>query len=328
MDYMNIPAAPSAGQHEGESLHSNTVHHGPYRQHPSRSLAQDNGKAPMSPDDAFDGKNESNPCTRGRGAPALDHQGPVPNLKRGSESISGSALDNSNTGRRRIGGDDHPGNAESRAPAFTAALIQRKWCQVSQVPMAQEGGSQARPPLALELEISIHFDLGALGDVLISARQNDSIMALANLALESVTLPQRLTATMILSKCELYHDGGCKYALPYFPTGLAVGAAGLTLGTKVFLRGHHCIDMASSSLPAVRTLPFALPSCFDPTSGHVNPPTTHQRHGLDPGAPPMGRGDTRAVGRSTARDAELLSMDIPILEGVPSLFFKNMSMAT
>jgi len=78
--------------------------------------------------------------------------------------------------------------------------MQRKWCQVSQIPMAQERGSKARPPLALELEISIHFDLGALGDVVISARQNDSIMALANLALESVTLPQRLTATMILSK--------------------------------------------------------------------------------------------------------------------------------
>jgi len=140
MDYMNIPAAPSAGEHDGESFHSNTVHHGHYGEHPSRSSAQDNGKAPMSPDDAFDGKNESNPCTRGGGAPALDRQGPVPNLKRGSVSISGSALDNSNTAaghsRRRIGGDDHPGNAESRAPAFTSALMQRKWCQVSQIPMA------------------------------------------------------------------------------------------------------------------------------------------------------------------------------------------------
>jgi len=115
--------------------------------------------------------------------------------------------------------------------------MQRKWCQVSQIPMAQEGGSKARPPLALELEISIHFDLGALDDVLISARQNDWIMALANLALESVTLPQRLTATMILSKCELYHDGGCKYALPYFPTGIFLaGRANSSVRPALLLR--------------------------------------------------------------------------------------------
>jgi len=38
----------------------------------------------MSHDDTFDGKaaGQSNPYTRGRGAPALDHQGQVPNLKR------------------------------------------------------------------------------------------------------------------------------------------------------------------------------------------------------------------------------------------------------
>ena len=153
-------------------------------------------------------------------------------------------------------------------------------------------------------------------------------MALATLALESVTLPQRVIVTMILSKCELYNDDGCKYALPYFPTGLAVGAAGLTLGAKVFVRGHHCIDIASSGLPAVRSLPFALLSCFDLSLGHVKLPTAHQRHCLDPRAPLIGGGDTCDVSRSPARDAELLSMDIPILEGVPSLFFKNMSMAT
>ena len=45
--------------------------------------------------------------------------------------------------------------------------------------MAEEGGSKAGPPLAPELDISIHFDLGALGDVLISARQDDSVVALA-----------------------------------------------------------------------------------------------------------------------------------------------------
>jgi len=47
--------------------------------------------------------------------------------------------------------------------------------------MAQEEGSKARPSVALELEISIHFDLNALDDVLISACQNDSTI----LALES-----------------------------------------------------------------------------------------------------------------------------------------------
>jgi len=193
--------------------------------------------------------------------------------------------------------------------------MQRKRCQVHQVPMAEEGGSKAGPPLALELDISIHFDLGALGDVLISARQDDSVVALARLALESVTLPQRVTATIILSKCELYHDSRCKYALPYFPTGLAVGAAGLTLSAKVFVRGHRCIDIASSFLPAVRALPLAPLSCFDPRLGHVKPTTTHQRHGLDPRAPLIARGDTCDVGRSPARDAQLLSMDIPILGG-------------
>ena len=300
-------------------MHSNTVNHGHYEQLPSRSLAQDNGKAPMSPDNAFYGRNESNSRAQVRGAPALDRQSTVPSLKRGSEFISGRTLHDSNTAaghrRRRIGGDGHPGNAESRAPAFTSLLMQRKWCQVSQIPMPQEGGSEARPPHALELEMSIHFDLGALGEVLISARQNDSIMALANLALESVTLPQRLTATTILSKCTLYHDGGCQYALPYFPTGLAVGAAGLTPHAKVFIRGHHCIDMVSSCLPAVQALPFALPSCFAPRTGHVNPPTAPQRHGLVPRAPPMGRGNTRDVCHSPVRVAELLSMDIPILGG-------------
>jgi len=275
----------------------------------------------MSPDDTFDGKaaGQSNPYKSGRGAPALDRQDQVPKIKRGSVSISGSGLDNSNTAashsRRRIGGHDHPSNAESRAPAFTSALMQRKWCQIHPVPMAEEGGSKAGPPLALELDISIHFDLGTLGDVLISARQDDSVVALATLALESVTLPQRVTATMILSKFELYHDGGCKYALPYFPTGLAFGAAGLTLGAKVFVRGHHCIDVASSFLPAVRAHLFALLSCFDPRLGHIKPPTTHQLHGLDPRTPLIGRGDTCDVGRSPARDAELLSMDIPILGG-------------
>jgi len=244
----------------------------------------------------------------------------VPNLKLGSVSISGSGVDNSNTAaghsRRRIGGDDHPSNSESKAPALTSALMQRKWCQIHQIPMAEEGGSKVGPPLALELDISIHFDLGALGDVLISARQDDSVAALATLALESVTLPQRVTATMILSKCELYHDSGCKYALPYFPTGLAVGAAGLTLGAKVFVRGHCSIDIASSFFLSPRSpLPFAPLSSFDPRLGHVKPPTTHQRHSLDPRAPLIGRGDTCDVGRSPARDAELLSMDIPILGG-------------
>ena len=234
MDYMNITAAPSAGSHDGESVNSNTVHHAYYTQLAHRSSAQSNGKAPMSPDDTFDGRaaGQSNPHTSGGGVPALDRQGQAPNLKRGSLSISGSGLDNSNTAaghsRRRIGGHDHASNAESRAPAYTSVLMQRKWCQVHQVPMAEEGGSKARPPLAPELDISIHFDLGALGDVLISARQDDPVVALATLALESVALPQRVTAKMILSKCELYDDGGCKYALPYFPTGLAVGAAGLT----------------------------------------------------------------------------------------------------
>ena len=251
MDCMNILAAPSAGEHDGESLNSNTAHHGHHTQHPRRSSDQDNGKAPMSHDDTFEGKAAGqSPYARGRGAPALDRQGQVPNLKLGSVSISGSGVDNSNTAaghsRRRIGGDDHPSNAESKAPALTSALMQRKWCQIHQIPMAEEVGSKAGPPLSLELDISIHFDLGALGDVLISARQDDSVAALATLALESATLPQRVTATMILSKCELYHDSGCKYVLSYFPTGLAVGAAGLTLGAKVFVRGHCSIDIASS----------------------------------------------------------------------------------
>jgi len=67
--------------------------------------------------------------------------------------------------------------------------------------MAEEGGSKTGPPLALELDISIHFDMGALGDVLISARQDDSVVAFATLAPQSVTLPQRISATVILSKC-------------------------------------------------------------------------------------------------------------------------------
>jgi len=320
MDYMNIPGALSAGEHNGESLNSNTAHHGHHTQHLRRSSDQDNGKAPMSHDDTFEGKAAGqSPYARGRGAPALDRQGQVPNLERGSVSISDSGVDNSNTAaghnRRRIGGDDHPSNAESKAPALTSALMQRKWCQIHQIPMAEEVGFKAGPPLSLELDISIHFDLGALGDVLISARQDDSVAALATLALESATLPQRVTATMILSKCELYHDSGCKYVLSYFPTGLAVGAAGLTLGAKVFVRGHCSIDIASSFLPAISSLPFAPLSCFDPRLGHVKPPTTHQRHGLDPRVPLIGRGDTCDVGRSPARDAELLSMDIPILGG-------------
>jgi len=65
----------------------------------------------------------------------------------------------------------------------------------------------------------------------------------------------------------------------------------------------------------MRALPFALLSCFDPRFGHVKPPTAHQRHGLDLRAPLIGRGDTCDVGRSQARDAELLSVDIPILGG-------------
>jgi len=68
MDYMNIPAAPSAGGHDRESLNSNTVHHGHYKQHPNRSSAQDNGKAPMSPDDTFDSKaaGQSSPFVRAK----------------------------------------------------------------------------------------------------------------------------------------------------------------------------------------------------------------------------------------------------------------------
>ena len=124
MDYMNIPAAPSAGEHDGKSLHNNTVHHGPYGQNPRSSSAQANGKAPMYPDDAFDGTDSNTYCSGG-GAPAIDRQGPVPNLKRGRESISGSAFDNSNTAghsRRRIGDDDHPGTADEDEGTPTPVL--------------------------------------------------------------------------------------------------------------------------------------------------------------------------------------------------------------
>jgi len=103
----------------------------------------------MSPDDTFDGRAafQSNPHTSGGGALALDCQGQAPNLKRGSLSILGSGLYNSNNAaghsRRLIGGHDHASNAESRAPAYTSALMQRKWCQIHQVLMAEEGGSKA-----------------------------------------------------------------------------------------------------------------------------------------------------------------------------------------
>ena len=67
-------------------------------------------------------------------------------------------------------------------------------------PTDEEGGSKAGSPPAPEHEISIHFDLCALGDVMISARQEDSVLALAMLVLERVVLTQGMTATMIFSK--------------------------------------------------------------------------------------------------------------------------------
>jgi len=318
---MNTTTVPSAGSPDGKSVNSNPVHHAYYTELANRSAAQSHGKAPMSPDDTFEGRaaRQTVPHTRGGGAPALDRQGQTPSLKRGSLSISDSGFDHSNTtagsSRRRIGGPDHANNADSRAPVHTSALMKRKWCQVHQVPTAENGGSKAAPPPAPELDISIHFDLGALGDVLISARQDDSVWALATFALETVVLPQRVTATMIMSTCELYDDGGCKYVLSYFPTGLAVAAAGLTLGAKVFVPGHPCINISSFGLPAVFPLHFSLISCFDPSLGHIKSPTAHHRQGLDPRTPLIGRGDTCDVGRSPTRKAELLSMDILILGG-------------
>jgi len=275
----------------------------------------------MSPDDTSEDQaaRRSNLYTSDMGAHTQVRRGQAPNLKRGRPSRSGHDLGHSDTGaghsRRCVGGHNHTNNTDSGVQAYTSALMQRKWCQVHQVPMTEEGGSKAGPPPAPELEISNHFDLGALGDVLISARQDDSVSALAMLALERVVLPQGVTATMILSKCELYDNGGSKYALPYFPMGLAVGAAGLTFGAKVFVRGHHCINVAPSGRPAMRALLFALLSCFDPRLGHIKPPTAHQRHGLDPRAQLIGRGDTYDIHRSPARDAKLLSMDIFILGG-------------